>query len=297
MWKQSVFAQRVTYMFVCIIKLCIICCLLTDFNQRIEEYADDNNPLGAFTYLFTSLSELFEQEDFTKIKRTCLLRGAGFSPDFREKMKAATNTEDVLDVLDDFYIYCNWLNIRYLKIIVKNAGMSKADKLIDSFEKHFYAKKVSDVKQYINCKSFDPKYVQIIKLKINTHKDNLTVEELTKYCRELENMGLPEGSIIPIDPGQTGCLLLACAIPLHCCLHAYEMIKLNSIRFRKLHIQYIHVESYPKVYSFPFCVTEESVIKIASKGLCIHTYVIIIFIKNSQPVKKDMTFKIAKVRK
>ena len=50
-------------------------------------------------------------------------------------MKAATNTEEVLDVLDDFHIYCNWLNIRYLKMIVRNAGMSKAEQLIDSFEK------------------------------------------------------------------------------------------------------------------------------------------------------------------
>ena len=257
--------------------LCILCFHFVDFDRKIEKYAKDNDPLGAFSCLFDNLGKLFQQEDFSKIKRTCLLRGVGFSPDYREKMKAATNTEEVLDVLDDFHIYCNWLNIRYLKMIAINAGMSNAEHLIDIFVKHFYSKKVSDVKRYIDCKKFDPEYVHIIKLKINTNGDNLTVEKLTDYCLELENMGIPEGSVTPTDPGRSGCLLLACAIPLHCCLHAYEMIKLNSFRLRKLHIRYIHLQSYPKVYTFPFCVTEESLIKITRKGLCIH----IIYICNN----------------
>jgi len=238
----------------------------TDFDQTIEKYAVDNNPLGAFTCLFSYLSGLFKQEDFNKIKTSCLLRGAGFSPDFREKMKAATNTEEVLDVLDDYYAYCNWLNVRYIKIIVKNARISKAEQLIDSFEEHFYSKKVSEVKEYINCKSFDPEHVHVIKLKINTYDDKLTVKELIKYCHELENMGLPEGSVTPTDSGQPGCLLLACNIPLHCCLLAYEKIRLNCFRLRSLHIQYINFVSYPKIFSFPIDVTEDSVLKITSEG-------------------------------
>ena len=225
--------------------------LHADFDKKIEQYADENNPLGAFTCLFVNLGELFQQEDFNKIKQTCLLRGVGFSPDFREKMKAATNTDEVLDVLDDFHLYCNWLNIRYLKMIVRNSGMSKAEKLINRFEEHFYSKKVSDVKGYIDSKSFDPKYVHIIRLKINTNDTNLTVEKLTDYCRELENMGLPEGSVTPTDPGQPGCLLLSCATPLHLCLLAYKMIKSNSFKLHRLHIQFVQVDSYPKIHSFP----------------------------------------------
>ena len=256
-------------MLIVIVSIFLFC---TDFNTKIKKYSDENDPLGAFIYLFSNLSELFQQEDFIKIKKACLLRGAGFSPAFREKMKAATNTEEVLDVLDDFYTYCNWLNIRYLKIIVKNAGMSEAELLIKSFEKHFYSKKVSDVKKYINCKSFDPKYVHIIKVKINRNGDNLTVGELTDYCRLLENMGLPEGSVTPADPGQSGCLLLTCAIPLHCCLYAYEMIKLNCFRLRKLHIQSVSFESYSKVFSFPLSVTEEPLLRITSNGQCIGHY-------------------------
>ena len=123
-------------------------------------------------------------------------------------------------MLDDYRTYCNWLNVRYLKIIVKNVGIPKAEQLIESFEKHFYSKKVSEVKEFIDCKSFDPEYVHIIKVKINALIDRWTVKELIKYCRELENMGIPEGSVTPTDSGQSGCLLLACAITLHCYLHA-----------------------------------------------------------------------------
>jgi len=216
--------------------------------------------------LFENLGKLFQQEDFTKIKRSCLLRGVGFSPDFREKMKVATNTEEVLDVLDDFHIYCNWLNIRYLKMIVRNAGMSKAEELIENFEKHFYSKKVSEVKEYIDCKSFDPKYVHTIKLKINTNNDNLTVEKLTKYCRELENMGLPEGSVTPIDSGQKGCVLLACTIPLHLCFRVYQMVKLNSFKLRNAHIRFIDIQSYDKVLAFPLHLTKESLPVITQKS-------------------------------
>ena len=259
------------YTYRCVLFLLTVCFkpFFSEFNEQIERYADDNDPLGAFTYLFSNLSELFQHEDFTKIKRTCLLRGAGFAPDFREKMKAATNTEEVLDVLDDYYTYCNWLNIRYLQIIVKNAKISKAEQLIDCFKKHFYTKKVSEVKQYIDYKSFDSRYVQIIRLKINKSADRLTVENLTDYCRELEYMGLPEGSVTPTDSGQPGCLLLACAIPLHCCLHAYKMISLSSFRLRRLHIQYISFESYPKIFSFPCHIKEESLLKI-TKGQFVH---------------------------
>jgi len=240
--------------------------LFTDFNKQLEKYADEDNPLAAFAYLFSYLSELFQHEDFTRIKRMCLLRGVGFSPDFREKMKAATNTEEVLDVLDDYYTYCNWLNVRYLKIIVKNARMSIAEQLIDIFEKHFYSKKVSKVKEYIDCRSFDPKHVKFINVKINVCGDQWTVKELIKFCRELENMGLPEGSTSPADSGQPGCLLLACAIPLHCLFHAYEKIKLNSFKLRELHIQYIEFVSYPKIFPYHIVVPEKTMLTIPSKG-------------------------------
>ena len=242
--------------------------LFTDFEHKFEIYAAENEPLGAFTYLLGALSVMFKQVDFNKIKQSCVLRGIGFSPAFRDKMKATTNTEEVLDVLDDFYIYCNWLNVRYLKIIVKNADMSEAEKLISSFEKHFYSKKVSEVKDNIHCgKSFVHEHVHNITLKINTRGHELTVEELIKYCRGLESMGLPEGSVTPTDSGQPGCLLLACAIPLHSCLHAYEKIQLNTLRFRKLHIQYINIESYPKIFSYPFNkITKEFLVKKVNKG-------------------------------
>jgi len=50
----------------------------TDFNEKIEKFADDNDPLGAFAYLLIHLSKLFEQKNFAELKQICLLRGVGF---------------------------------------------------------------------------------------------------------------------------------------------------------------------------------------------------------------------------
>ena len=227
-----------------------------DFDNVFEKYDKDNNPVGAFAYLLNQLAKLFQEEDFDELQKTCLLRGAVFSSDFKKDIQAANNSDAILDVLDNFKIYCNWLNTRYLKIIVINAGMPKAEKLIMSFEEHFYGKKVSDVKKYFKSIYFDPNHVQIVTLKINANDEHLTVRNLTEYCQELENdMRLPEGSISPADSGKRGCLLLACAMPLHCCLYAYEMMRLNSFKLRKLHIQFLQIGSYPKIFSSSFCDT------------------------------------------
>ena len=111
---------------------------------------------------------------------------------------------------------------------------------------------VSDVVEYINSDYFDPNHVQYVTIKIAKNCDTLTVKHLTEFCRKLENnMKLPEGSFSPADSGKSGCLLLACVMPVHCCLYAYEMLKLNSFFFRKWHIQFIQIESFPKIFSLP----------------------------------------------
>ena len=248
--------------------------VITEFDSVLQKYEKQNNPLGAFTYLFQQLSVLFQQENFLKLQKTCSLTGAGCSREFKKEIQAAKSSDDILNVLDDFKIYCNWLNTEYLKMIVINAGMPNAEKLIVSFEKRFYSKQVSDVKKYIRSTYFDPHTVEFVTMKINENGENLTVQKLTDYCRELEtNMGLATGSITPVGPGKSGCLLLVCAMPLHCSLHAYEMAKLNSFKFRKSHIQFVHIESCQKIFSFPYFVTMEN-LPVISKGKFLHVTVL-----------------------
>ena len=229
--------------------------------------------MGAFAYLLIELSELFQEEDFDKLQKTCKLRGVLFSFEYKQEIQAAKKSDDILDALDKLKIYCNWLNTRYLKIIARNAKIPKAEKLIESFEKHFYCKKVSDVMEYINSNYFDPDHVQNVKIKINTSSEALTVRNLIDYCRKLEsNMRLPEGVMSPADSGKIGCLLLACAMPVHCCLHAYEKSKSNSFIFREWHIQFIQIESYPKIFTFQLSDIVEELPAFTSKSFVHSTY-------------------------
>ena len=223
----------------------------SDFDDVFEKYDEENDPVGAFSYLFNKLAELFQEEDFKKLRNACKLRGALFSSDFKKEIQAASNSDAILDVLDNFKVYCNWLNTRYLKIIARNARIPKAEQLIASFEERFYCKMVSDVEVHINSDLFDPDHVQNVAIKINANSDTLTVRKLTDYCRKLEsNMKLPEGTMSPADSGRSGCLLLACAMPVHCSLYAYEMSKSNSFIFREWHVRFIQIKSYPKIFTF-----------------------------------------------
>ena len=223
----------------------------SDFDDVFEKYDEDNDPVGAFAYLLNKLEVIFQEEDFTELQKACKLRGALFSSDFKKEIQAANNSDDILDVLDNFKINCNLLNTRYLKIIVRNVNIPKAERLIASFEEHFYCKMVSDVRVHINSNFFDKKHVENVEIKINTNRDTLTVRKLTDYCRKLEsNMKLQEGTMSPVNSGRSGCLLLACAMPVHCSLYAYEMSKSNSFIFRQWHVRFIQIKSYPKIFTF-----------------------------------------------
>ena len=85
---------------------------------------------------------------------------------------------------------------------------------------------------------------------------NLTVADIIKYCETLEgNMGVYAGSVTATEC-QPGCLQITCVIPIHCALHAYETAKTNFLKFRQSHIQYIEIESFPKVFAFKFSIKE-----------------------------------------
>jgi len=243
---------------------CMYC--VTEFDAKLQKYNKENNPVGAFSCLCFELSVLFEQENFAKLQKVCSLTGAGCSREFKKEIQAAKSSNDILNVLDDS-LYCNWLNTEYLKMIVINAGMHNAEEHIKLFEECFHTKQVSVVRNYIKDIYFNPVHVENVKLKINKSDKNLTVRNLLDFCRALEtNMGIPTGSLTPAGPVESGCLLLACAIPLHCSLHSYEMAKLNFFKFRKLHIQFVHVESYPKIFTFSLFTTAESLPTALPKG-------------------------------
>ena len=193
--------------------------------------------------------------NFTQLKNACIQRGSLLPSEFKQQIKAAVKVDDLLDVLDNNPLYCNWLNIRVLKRIVKAINIQRAKHLIQAYEKCIYSKKVSDVKTHFHPNYFNPSHVSSVKAKILRPLKNLTVADIIKYCQELENdMGMDPGTVTATEY-QSGCLLIVCVIPIHCALHAYKTAKNNFLRFRQFNIQYIEIEPFPRIYALNVSVT------------------------------------------
>ena len=188
-------------------------------------------------------------------------RGTPLPVEFKQQVMAAGKLDDLLNVLDN-PMYCNWLNTRLLKRIVIIIDIPEAKNLIQAYEECVYSRKVSDVEMHFNSVYFKQSHVSLVKAKINKWFENLKVVDIIKYCQELENdMGVCTGSITATEC-QPGCLQITCVIPMRCALHAYEMAKTHFLKFRQSHIQYIEIESYPKVFAMKFT-TEESNVHIS----------------------------------
>ena len=190
-----------------------------------------------------------------KLKTACIQRGTLLPSDFKQKIKESVKLDDLLDVLDN-PMYCNWLNIRLLKRITKSIDIPEAEYLIDAYENRVYSKKISEVKIYFHSDYFKRAHVSLVNAKIVTLFESLTVADVVKYCEGLEcNMGVYAGSVTATEC-QPGCLLITCVIPIHCALHAYETVKTNFLSLRQSHIQYIEIESFPKVFALNFSIQE-----------------------------------------
>ena len=217
----------------------------------MDAYGDkfeDDDVVGAFAYLFNKLMILFGKVDFPQLKNACMQRGTLLPNEFKQQIKAAVGLDDLLDVLDN-PLYCNWLNVRLLKRIVKTIDIQEAKCLIQAYEKCVYSRKVSDVDMYLHSDYFKQSHVSLVNAKIVKSFESLTVADIIRYCEKLEsNMGVHAGSVTATQC-KPGCLLITCVIPMHCTLHAYESAKANFLRFRQFHIQYIEIESFPKVFA------------------------------------------------
>ena len=201
---------------------------------------------------------------FHQLKNGFLVRGTPLPIEFKQQVKEAVAVDDLLDALDN-PLYCNWLNIRLLKRIVKTLNIEEAQHLIQAYEKCVYSKKVSDVKQHFKSVFFKPSHISVIKAKIMESPENLTVADIIRYCEILEyDMGLYSGSVTAIECNR-GCLQMTCVIPIHCALVAYETAKTNFLNFRQCHIQYIEIESFPKVFALNFSI-QESLVKLLTSG-------------------------------
>jgi len=217
--------------------------------EIFEKYEDDNDAIGAFSYLFSMIEELLKEVDFEKLKNVCKGRCVKVSREFKCQIQSARDAEDIINTLDENSLYCNWLNTRFLRRICRNCGISKAETLINNFEKHFYSKKVAEMTKHIGQQYFNPDHLSSVTAKISKNH-TLTVAEMIEFYQSLEHqLGLPVGSMTPIKYDK-GCLEITCVVPVHYSLYLFEVALSQAFRFRAFHIQYLHIDSFPKIYTF-----------------------------------------------
>ena len=222
-----------------------------DHDRYIERFKHDSDAVGAYIYLFNKLAALFDEVEFKKFKKICALRGADCPQDFKKQMQGAKTLDDILEILEKPN-YCNWLNIRLLKIIVRLTEIPEAQSILDAYEKCLYSKKVSEVRQYFRRIYFDPKHFSKIETKINKHAEILLVSDIIKLCEMLENnLKFPEGSVIATDCG-SGCFKFTCIIPVQCASYAYKMARENLYKFRKFHMQHLEIEPFQKLFAMGY---------------------------------------------
>ena len=227
---------------------------LTYYNN-LSEFVDtsrckDENVIAAFAYLFYQLGILFGKVDFARLKSICIFRGTSLPWELKQQIRAAQEVDDILDALDD-PLYCNWLNVRILKRISRSCHNQPAVELIQTYENSVYSRKASDVKEYFSL-CFKENTVSLIEAEINSHHGNITVKQIIEFCEKIEKMmdiDVGTASVVSSDPG---CLKITIVIPLYCSLHAFEMARKNFLKLRQFHIQYMEIESFPKVYALNY---------------------------------------------
>ena len=214
---------------------------LSHYKERFNE--DDVGE--AFMYLIHTLKNLWSEVDILELKAVCK-NDKRLPYELKNSVQNACDIMKTLDLLSHSP-FCTWLDTKILKDMANTVNIPQAAQLIRVFEECIHCRKCTDVnsnKQFIN-----PDYLTHVTAKVNENAENWIVLDLVNYCRKQETiLKLPPGSCAVIEYAGK-CLKICFVLPKYCCLYAYEIARTNFFKFRSLHIQYFHIENFPKIYT------------------------------------------------
>ena len=222
---------------------------LTDLKLRnYEERFSEDDVEDAFMYLLKMLEALWSGVDISELKKVCI-RDIRLSKELKNNLKDAINLDETFDLLSDSP-FCSWLEITILERMAKTAEVPEALQLIKTFKERVHRRKCSEIKWlHFNKHYINPDHLEHVYTKLNKNAESLMVADLINYCHKLESiLGLSAGSNTP-NNYHKGCLEICFDIPTYCCLHAYETARINFYKFRAIHIQYLQVGTFPKIYT------------------------------------------------
>ena len=230
---------------------------ITDYKiTSLKERFSEDDVVAAFLYLLNKLEALWSESDFSQLKKVCK-RDTRLPNELRSNLKNAKDLDETFDLLTNSP-FCTWLELRILKRMAVVADIPEATHMIYTFEECVHSRKCADVKKYFTKEHINPDHLNEVVAKLNDNFQHLIVADLINYCHELESvLQLPHESGVPANV-KDGCLEIHFYIPVYSYLHAYESAKRNYLKLRPLHIRYLQIGTYPKIYTTSLCKTTEA---------------------------------------
>ena len=132
----------------------------------------------AFDALFAMCQKAIKvsSEEFKTVRNSCLARA---SEPLQTLINRTTDTHCLFKVLAVNNKYCNWMNVKFLKVIAIACGNKQLESLIEDYTDVIYAKTLREVWHCIpHCSVRDQYYSELKGTFGDKDPDNMTVKEL-----------------------------------------------------------------------------------------------------------------------
>ena len=108
------------------------------------DFSAYNDVSDAFDTLFSKCQKaiMASSVQFNTLRNSCVARA---SEPLRGLMRHSTDTNCLFAILADNNQYCNWMNVRFLKVIAIACGNTQVQSLIEDYTDVIYSKPLRDV--------------------------------------------------------------------------------------------------------------------------------------------------------
>ena len=189
--------------------------ILTACDSENLNFAEFDDVSLAFSTLLSKLQKEITSKDFVIIRNACVARA---SQKLSDQIKETQNTDDLFQLFAENKAYCNWMNIRFLEVIVNASGNSKLVALVKNYKSIIYSKTLREVLSCIPYHTIRTKYYSELQVKFDgKDPDNVTIAQLIRSCEPylVKDIALLIGII------EEGSLTITCHIPTDKVYHTY----------------------------------------------------------------------------
>ena len=183
-----------------------------DFCISQQNIFQKRDPTCAFTLLFDKLCETLKCIDFKRVRKACLLGNSKSLPDdLKNKIKESSNCDDLFDILAEYPLYCNWINIRLLeKIAVIHPP---ADALIKQYKDEVFLRTLKEILIYIPLVIVFEGQHKTVKEKFQRDDSEVKMIDILEHCKKIEQQLSEENEVLLINSISHGCIEICWLLP------------------------------------------------------------------------------------